>query len=97
MTERLRRGPGDLWACVIWHVVKCEIHRPDGNGEVAILSLELVGEASQVETGFHMTVLRQNSSFALQPFSVLDELSTLEGYSPFQTLSQQHLGQCLSE
>lgn len=46
MTERVRRGPGDLWACVIWHVVKCEIHRPDGNGEVAILSLELVGEAS---------------------------------------------------
>lgn len=71
-------------------VVKCEIHRPDGNGEVAILSLEFVGEVSLLETGFHITVLRQNSSFsktlafALQPFSVLDELSTLHRYSPLQ-------------
>lgn len=64
---------------MIWHVG----YRPDGNGEVAILSLER-SKASLLETGFHITVLRQKSSFALQPFSVLDELSTLHGYSPLQ-------------
>lgn len=63
MTERLRTQE-ICGACAIWHVVKCEIHRSTGNGEVAILSLEFVGEASLLEIVFPITVPRQNSSFS---------------------------------
>jgi hypothetical protein len=60
-------------ACVIWDIVKSEIRRPSGNGDMAILSLDFVGKAPLL---VQSVTLQCSRLLLLLPFSLLDESST---------------------